>query len=410
MRTLLALVFLFCAAPLFAANPSLFVPWTAILGSNGVTVVTNPASGRVIISGTGGGDSIWTNNAGVIQPVSTNEFFIYPNGALVIDTNSTFWDTPDAGTVLMGYREGTASLKVGAIDGVGDWTMAFGANAATATLTFQLLANSVTVTDFSPTAADGSTPYTFDTSVEQGSAPLMRLANVAQTRFKLSPLGGLAMGTTNVGSATIDASYDGSLAMGQAQGVDAGISAGGVGGMAAGKALEGAYIEAGTSSMAFGVANGDGNFGSAFLSASPATIGGAFVFGTATNGSISATGQGSLAGGVALDGVVSADGFAGFTWGENVGNSGNNAYAFGKQFTNSTANTFNVGWGAAHFIVNPTNGVSTPLITAYGAVAQPWQLGSASNVVSVAFPGFTATNIIEVAINGVAYYIPAKIK
>lgn len=390
MRTLLALVFLFCAAPLFAANPSLFVPWTAILGSNGVSVVTNPASGRVIFSAPNA--NIWTNSAGVIQPVSTNQIQIMPSGALYIGngifsasdrlniTRQGNGDVPIDVNILSGDTNGSFSSYLQAqlagsdsSPGARIGLAAFGTNVGSfVAIWADPGVEEIAIYDFDnntlfglrPSAANGTTPYTFDTSIEHNDigAKLLSIENnnSAPVTF-VGPSGAVVV------SSDVDNWDEEMYGLGQTM---------------------------------------------SFLSLREVhTIDGARVLygGINTNNNDQWTwdfeGRTNLLRLVAVVGqdtrLMMSPTFSG----------GPTAYVLDTSLnpgTGSLLETKNLG--VTHFSVLFTNGLSTPLITAYGAVAQPWLLGSASNVVSVAFPGFTATNIIEVAINGVAYYIPAKIK
>lgn len=62
--------------------------------------------------------------------------------------------------------------------------------------------------------------------------------------------------------------------------------------------------------------------------------------------------------------------------------------------------------GVAHFHFNPTNGFSTPAITAYGFGSSPWQFGNATNTADVLLG---ATNMLTVTVGGSKYAIPAKL-
>ena len=56
------------------------------------TVLTNDGAGNLgwgAVSGTGGsGDQVWTNTLGIIHPVSTNAFYIYPWGGWIVGSNT----------------------------------------------------------------------------------------------------------------------------------------------------------------------------------------------------------------------------------------------------------------------------------------------------------------------------------
>jgi len=65
--------------------------WPSSQGA-AATVLTNDGAGNLgwgAVSGTGGaGDQVWTNALGIIHPVSTNAFYIYPWGGWIVGSNT----------------------------------------------------------------------------------------------------------------------------------------------------------------------------------------------------------------------------------------------------------------------------------------------------------------------------------
>lgn len=83
------------------------------------------------------------------------------------------------------------------------------------------------------------------------------------------------------------------------------------------------------------------------------------------------------------------------------------AYELGTSTGHTSGSLVNVANVAvSHFTVGATNGITTPQVTAYGAVSSSWQFGSSSNVNVSA----DATNMVEIVANGKSWLVPAKPK
>jgi hypothetical protein len=148
-----------------------------------------------------------------------------------------------------------------------------------------------------------------------------------------------------------------------------------------GATVSGQYAFAGGNTV---TASGDGSFGfgiNVIVSGA-----GAFAIGNGNGGFVTASGAGSFAGGaqdiIEFGGnVITASGAGSFAWGytleteqivasglasvamgRNVSATADNAFAFGKNFTNSTTSSFEIGFGQRDFSVR------SGVITAYGDV------------------------------------------
>ncbi len=163
-----------------------------------------------------------------------------------------------------------------------------------------------------------------------------------------------AVGTTT-GSAVVSA-VEGSMVYGAASGTLGGtgsiqttIRGGFAGGVASGILGSGnaSILSSGSGSLAYGVAVGI---------AAPATLSasanGSVAFGYAFR-NLTSSGDGSFAAGYANAGAVTSTGSGSFAFGDNVNATAALSTAFGKGFTNSSADTFQVGYTA-----NPTLTVS----------------------------------------------------
>lgn len=96
MKTLLSLLlaivpFVSFAQPILR-NPMTTNRFMLALPSNGQVPAWNTAAGRwsnsTISASGGGGDQVWTNEAGIIRPVSTNAIYIYPWGGIIVGSNT----------------------------------------------------------------------------------------------------------------------------------------------------------------------------------------------------------------------------------------------------------------------------------------------------------------------------------
>ncbi len=183
--------------------------------------------------------------------------------------------------------------------------------------------------------------------------------------IKVSGYGGLAQGEATSGTgftgSLIWADHPGSIASGYADRAST-IQSTGDGAIAFGKTSKVGTI---TASSDGGLAGGYAETNASIIASSDTAGGnGNFAFGRAngTNSVIFAQGKGSFAVGNATNGGgVTATGIVATTFGENVGNSSAGyAFAFGKNFTNSTANTFNVGWSSALSMIVNSAGISCP--------------------------------------------------
>lgn len=200
MKNILTILFLALTLPVFGANPSFnafdanFFQVTGT-GNNSIKIKTNA------FTWLNAGSSVWTNDVGVIHPVSTNQIYFYPNGAIVVDANTLNWDTPTASTVFMSYRDGStgnASIWNMGITDAGlnnDWTI--GMTVALDSVLFRLIAASSAVTTLNPTAADGVTPYTLDTSLAHTEGKLLTVPNDGVEKFAIGWDGTPTLDKTN---------------------------------------------------------------------------------------------------------------------------------------------------------------------------------------------------------------------
>ena len=191
--------------------------------------------------------------------------------------------------------------------------------------------------------------------------------------FKFSPsgeftsLGSIRLGPGTGGGATISAADSNSP-----------------GSFAGGNGNSGGVISASASgAFAFGFA-ANGTNGGNTISASG---GGSVAFGYAKNRGITSSGSGSFAGGYTGVGTVTSGGQGSFAWGDNLSVSGNNQVGFGSGFTNTTSNSFMVGYGATPtLVVNGSNlgiGSTTPSaqLTTTGTVRFSSLTGAGSNLI-----------------------------
>lgn len=152
------------------------------------------------------------------------------------------------------------------------------------------------------------------------------------------------------GSHALGFAYDGSGGSGSAS-----ILASGSGSLANG------YL-GGYSATQTITASGSGSFASGYGSSAYTTTNitasgnGATALGYMSGNSITASGAGSFAGGYASSGSITASGAGSFAWGNYVQATNSISFAFGYNFINSTANTFQVGYSTTPTLtVNATN-------------------------------------------------------
>lgn len=156
----------------------------------------------------------------------------------------------------------------------------------------------------------------------------------------------IAVGDASTGSTfAITASGNGSAAFGSlvpVVGSGAAITASGNGSLATGRVLSlsgtPTIVASGQGSVAHGHNQGSGSI--------TASGNGAFAIGNLNANNITSSGAGSFAGGNGENGSIVSSGKASFAWGGNISATADYSVAFGAGYTNSTANTFQVGYSA----------------------------------------------------------------
>ncbi len=183
--------------------------------------------------GGGGGDTIWTNVDGVIQPTGVNVFIgskggIYSGHSVVEDTGTldglgilteSFADTDDPNNSSF-YFQRADSLDYNwytyieaSVRGSSPENLSASFNIADGNgngSIFQLLAGdfawhvtagNTTILSFVPTAGEASTPYIFDTSVAHTSSNLLDVKTAGETKFAIAWDGALTLEKTNAAPA-----------------------------------------------------------------------------------------------------------------------------------------------------------------------------------------------------------------
>ncbi len=131
-------------------------------------------------------------------------------------------------------------------------------------------------------------------------------------------------------------------------------------------------VSEGRGTFAFGSVEG-GLTSSAASSTLKSSGNGSIALGFAGNNKfILSSGVGSLAGGAANGGSISSTGYGSIAWGDNVSATSNYSFAFGKDFTNATFNTFQVGFSATPIftITSSSLGIGTTSPFARLTIAQ----------------------------------------
>lgn len=159
--------------------------------------VTNAAGSRVAYlsdTGGGGGDQVWTNAAGVIQPSGAGA------NAFRFDTNQGQF------TIQAKPIDGQAQV-FGAAGNVANY---FDIHTLDSQVSLQLIMTDIVVTALSPASADGETPYRFDTSIAHTSGNLFEVGNDVINKFEIAFDGGIiGNGNTNNFTGSIGASFIG---------------------------------------------------------------------------------------------------------------------------------------------------------------------------------------------------------
>ncbi len=113
MRIVLSTLLVLMALLARAANPS----YEAFLGTNGITVRSNPPQGKIIIDGAGiaggGGDSLWTNEpAGRLRPIDFGNR-VEMQKVLTVGTNTGSFVTINDNDIFLGFRDLTNPSEQG---------------------------------------------------------------------------------------------------------------------------------------------------------------------------------------------------------------------------------------------------------------------------------------------------------
>lgn len=390
----IAVWFLCCVAVamlLTAAAPTVYMPWTAPRGTGGILVSTNRAAGTLTLDGSALSPQ-WTNVAGVLRPISSNQFYIYPLGEIVVGSNTVpILGAPGANEVFLAASDS-------AIDGVSGRTMQLDANNSTAGTYSGLLIGALDTgqssiewyhdtaesTMISPGLSER--PFFLNSFSTISGTNLFALANSNRTVFTVWPNGAIGIGGTNV-----DGFWGIPLVNGETLVSIRNINSG-----------DANFNEFDMTTWDSSVPNGWIGQSETITKTNESIHNVKLIVGGATTELIES--------GVAPDASyfhMIANGTERMRVEPSGAASAPVFYTDSTRLHTSGDLVQHKNFGLIHATVAPTNGITTPRITAYGAVSRPWQFGAASNTVNVTA---SATNLLEVTVNGVAYYIPAALK